>query len=271
MSFHLAGIIPVAGQPLDFNLPWHDCLMPIGKDYLAIERSVVECANAGCETIWIVCRKDVQPLIRHRLGDWVQDPAWISRKYEYNRADHKKQIPIYYVPLHLNDIKRRECTSWSMLHGAYIARKIAMSMSKWLAPDKYYVSFPHGVCFPTEVRKYRNDISSKNSFFLSHLGKTALDGELLGFTFTYDDYIKIKDYMKNQCYQLNKPIKVFTLKDSLSYLSNEKAIIKNLDTYHRIDSWQAYCDFISASGHRFKKPSKLILNYHEWNGIGTDE
>ena len=23
-KFHLAGIIPVGGQPLDFNLPWHD-------------------------------------------------------------------------------------------------------------------------------------------------------------------------------------------------------------------------------------------------------
>ena len=53
-NFHLAGIIPVAGQPLEFNMPWHDSLMPIAPDYLALERSVVECAYAGCETIWIV-------------------------------------------------------------------------------------------------------------------------------------------------------------------------------------------------------------------------
>ena len=95
MSFHLAGIIPVAGQPLDFNMPWHDCLMPIGKDYLAVERSVVECAYAGCETIWIVCRKSVQPLLRHRLGDWVQDPVWAYRSREYNKTAHEKRIPIY--------------------------------------------------------------------------------------------------------------------------------------------------------------------------------
>jgi len=35
--FHLAGIVPVAGQPLEFNFPWHDCCMPIAPDFLAIE------------------------------------------------------------------------------------------------------------------------------------------------------------------------------------------------------------------------------------------
>ena len=34
-QFNLAGIIPVAGQPLDFNFPWHDCLVPrlLGVEY----------------------------------------------------------------------------------------------------------------------------------------------------------------------------------------------------------------------------------------------
>ena len=63
VSFHLAGIIPIAGQDLDFNMPWHDCLMPIAQNYLAVERAVVECAYAGCETIWVVCHDDMQPLI----------------------------------------------------------------------------------------------------------------------------------------------------------------------------------------------------------------
>ena len=59
-AFHLAGIIPVAGQPLDFNLPWHDSCVAIAPGYLAVERAVVECAYAGCEIqfgleeIWIL-------------------------------------------------------------------------------------------------------------------------------------------------------------------------------------------------------------------------
>ena len=81
-SFHLAGIIPTVGQPLDFNFPWHDCMIPIAADFLAIERSVLECATAGCETIWVVCSTDMQPLLKHRLGESVQDPVWISRKHD---------------------------------------------------------------------------------------------------------------------------------------------------------------------------------------------
>ena len=56
-SFHLAGIVPIAGQKLDFDFPWHDCLQPINKNYLAAERAVLECAYAGCETIWMICRE----------------------------------------------------------------------------------------------------------------------------------------------------------------------------------------------------------------------
>ena len=41
-AFHLAGIVPVAGQSLDFDMPWHDSMMPIARDYLAEERPVLE-------------------------------------------------------------------------------------------------------------------------------------------------------------------------------------------------------------------------------------
>ena len=107
-GFHLAGIVPVAGQPLDFNMPWHDSLMPISQNYLAVERAVIECAYAGCETIWLICHTDMQPLIRHRLGDYVQDPVWINRRYELQRDKFHKPVPIHYVPIHPRDREKRE-------------------------------------------------------------------------------------------------------------------------------------------------------------------
>ena len=58
-AFHLAGIVPVSGQPLDYDLPWHDCLQPISQNFLAVERAVLECATAGCE-------RPTEPLIRKR-------------------------------------------------------------------------------------------------------------------------------------------------------------------------------------------------------------
>ena len=31
---HIAGIVPIAGQRrADYVFPWHDCLMPLNKDY----------------------------------------------------------------------------------------------------------------------------------------------------------------------------------------------------------------------------------------------
>ena len=96
-TFHLAGIVPVAGQPLDFNFPWHDCLQPIAPNYLAIEHAVVECAMAGCRTIWIVCNDDVTPLVRHRIGDYIQDPIWLGRKFDRFPSASRKPISIFYV------------------------------------------------------------------------------------------------------------------------------------------------------------------------------
>ena len=80
--FHLAGIVPVAGQPLDFKQPWPDCLMPIAPDFSLIEAAVAECAWAGCDTIWIICNDDIGPLIRKKIGDWVGDPVWAYRKFD---------------------------------------------------------------------------------------------------------------------------------------------------------------------------------------------
>ena len=118
MKKHLAGIIPVSGIKSDFNMPWHESLMPIGPNYLAVERSVLECAYAGCNTIWIVCNDDVTPLIRYQVGEMIQDPVYNYRHFEHNKKDFKRPIRIYYVPLNVRDINKRDNLAWSAIHGA---------------------------------------------------------------------------------------------------------------------------------------------------------
>ena len=164
-AFHLAGIVPVAGQPLDFDFPWHDSCMPIAQNFLAAERSVMECAYAGCETIWVVCNDDIQPLIRYRLGEMVQDPVWVLREHSFSKRDYQKPIQIHYVPISPRDVNKRDCLSWGVIHGATIAQKICSGLSTNLGVDKFYVSWPYGFYGPTLVRKYRNLISSKKNFF----------------------------------------------------------------------------------------------------------
>ena len=126
-SFHLAGIVPISGERLDFNLPWHDCLQPIAQNFLAVERAVLECATAGCETIWIVCDSQMQPLIKYRLGEMVEDPVWVGRKFDKFPSSSKKAIPIYYVEVHPKDQGKKESLVWSIIYGGKVAKKVCVN------------------------------------------------------------------------------------------------------------------------------------------------
>jgi hypothetical protein len=293
-AFHLAGIIPVAGQPLEFNMPWDDCLMPIAPSYLAIERAVYECACAGCETIWIVLHKEAQPLIRHRLGDWIEDPLYThGAKKNFdpkNAALYKKRVPIYYVPIHPKDRDKRDCLSWSVLYGAMRAYHVSKLISKWVVPDKYYVSFPYGVFSCNEVRtKFRELISSKESFYLSWNGKTVADGEYLSFTFGGEEFVEYRRKIR-QGTGLKKPGQVFDFANmeklpheerwSARHFTLDKVFgdariqdgnIGTLDWYYPIATWDDYCFYLSSKEREWVRRPNSILKYHEFNPIGEDE
>jgi len=287
-TFHLAGIVPVAGQPLDFEFPWHDSLMPIAPNYLAIERAVVECAWAGCETIWIVCNDDMQPLIRHRLGDYIYDPVTMGRNYGIKPTDERKPITIYYTPIHPKDRQKRDCLAWSVLYGAQVAFDTSKQISRWVAPDRYYVAFPYGVYEPEILREYRKEISSRRDFCLAHKDKTVRDGEYLGFTFEADahkEFVKVvrsgtgdkvpgrhrPGEIPTERLPLHKKwsARFFSLDKVFESVMVEKAVTAEVKWYHKIDSWKLFCDY-AASGNSLTRPAKCILSYREWNPIGVD-
>ena len=289
-AFHLAGIIPIDGQTSDFNLPWHSSLMPIAPDYLAVERAVIECAHAGCKSIWIVCGDDVQPLIRYRIGDYTKDPVCFNRsKYSKVPKNETKEIPIFYVPTHPKDRGKRDCLAHSILYGALSAYHISNQISKWLKPKRYYVSFPYSVYSPDVLRPYRKDISSSRGFFLSREGKTIKDGEYLGFTFNESDYKKFREvirkgtgaYVAGQVFKNGRgptkklsieerwSAKNFTLKDVFTNIDIENCKFVELDWYFNIDNWEKYCYYM-GSEKDIERPSKHLLFYREFNEIGVD-
>ena len=287
-TFHLAGIVPVAGQPLDFDFPWHDSLMPIAPNYLAVERAVIECAWAGCETIWVVCNDDMQPLIRHRLGDYVYDPVTMGRNYGIKPTDERKPITIYYTPVHPKDRQKRDCLAWSVLYGARTAFDISKKISKWVAPDRYYVAFPYGVYEPEILRSYRKEISSRRAFFLTHKDETVRNGKFLGFTFdasAYTEYVKVirsgtGDKVPGQHHPGEIPTerlplhkkwsaRFFSLDKVFESAKVEEAITTEVEWYHEIDSWEGFCQY-AGSGDKIYRPAKCILSYKEWNLMGVD-
>jgi len=271
-------------------MPWHDSLMPIAQNYLAVERAVVECAYAGCKTIWIVCHDDVQPLIRYRLGEKIQDPVWSYRYMDPQPGKSRKAIPIFYVPIPVKDKDKRDCLSWSVLYGAMAACKISGGISKWAMPARCYVAFPYGIYQPWVVKEYRKKITNKNGFFISHNGKTIKDGEYLGFTFKTAEIKKFtNNFRKKATTKWVKPLpkdgkmkalpiderysgRFFSLADvfDIIELDTKKDTFLEVPCYFNVDNWEGYCYYLSSGERKdMKRPSKRILHYAEWNRIGV--
>ena len=284
-NFHLAGIVPVAGQKLDFNFPWHDCLQPIAQNYLAVERAVWECVYAGCETVWIVCHDDMQPLIRYRLGDYAYDPVNYGRSKRARDSNMLKEIPIYYVPIHPKDQDKRDCLGWSAMYGAHCAYWLSMTISKWVVPDRYYVAFPYGVYDPQILRAERRSISSKRPFFVSHEGKTVKDNEYLGFTFDAEDFKKARRIVRKEGtgewteYQSGERLPIeerwsgrfFTLDKIFKPVNMEGANVLETTWYYNIGCWSGLRAYLASTEcENTSRPAEQYLKYHEWNPIGVD-
>ncbi len=277
-AFHLAGIVPVAGQVLDFGCPWHDSMMPIALNYLAVERAVCECAMAGCETIWIVCHKDMQPLIRHRIGEWVYDPASLGQgPYP---AERKRRVPIFYIPIHPKDRHKRDCLGWSVLYGALSAYHTSRKMSKWVIPDKYYTAFPYGV-YPIEVvREHRPKISSKQKFCLTFQEESVKMNQYLGFTFDGEDFKRCRQIVRAEGSVLmgsdgkRLPLherysaRFFPLDTVFEGVDFSDAVVAEVPWYHKIDNWKDYSAFLGSED-KVERPD--WIGYHEWNPIGWDD
>lgn len=271
---NVAGIIPVAGQKLDFNFPWDDCMMPIAKEYLAIERAVVECLHAGCQTIWIVCDLEQRMLIRYRLGDRVKDPVSFRSIKKYYTGD-EREVPIYYVPILTRDYFLRKTTVWSIAHGAMTAKRIAQAISGLLTPDKYYVAFPYGVYHPKEVDDLKRyiKVSNRPRVVLMNKGKSAFEGEYLGFSFTPEDAQVISDFIRKEPFRIDDmyAAKHYRLEHVLPLMDvDEDTLYFEVEDYFRIDSWDNYQNYMKNSTILFRRPNSLLLQ-KEWNGIGVDD
>ena len=280
-KIHLAGIIPVANLDTDLNLATPEVLMPVGAGFTAIQKSVFECAMAGCNTIWIVANDDLAPIVRKIVGEWVYDPVYYSRMSKFS-SEQRKEIPIYYVPIHPKDRDRRDSYGWSVLYGAYSAWKVAFKISQWLTPDKYYVSFPLAAYDVYKVRTHRAEINHKtNNFFLSYDGETVKNNKPIAFTFTGDDFKKCRRSVNKQTtreylrpspgslYPTQKlPLserwsaRQFDFQTVFEQVSEKKSTKINLDWYYDISSWEGYRTFL-GSDFSIETPPSYLTKPHK--------
>lgn len=263
-STHIAGIIPIAGIPLDFNMPWDDCLIPVHQNYHAVERAVHTAAVAGCSTIWIISYRETQPLIKKKIGEWVYDPESIWKPP--NVFFNKKEIPIYYVAINPKDRRRRDSQAWSVLYGAKVSSYVSMKISRWVIPRKFLVVSPYGVIDEEAIKSSRDIICGQPNIYFESNGKSFLDNEHLPFTFTQQEYEECKkffierytgDETKKTFYDIFSPINL------MSYSKIEPKWFYNIST------WDGYSKFIGSEYNKLCARPKYMVT-HKWWGLVKD-
>lgn len=267
--------------------------MPVAADLLAVENAVLQAARAGCKTIWVVGHRETQAILRHRMGDFILDQSSMRQAIFSTAPEmHVKEIPIYYVPIHPKDRDRRDCLAWSVIYGALRAFHIANIMSRWVVPDKYFVSFPYGLVDLETLHDARNLIRSRKNFYVTYRGKSIRDGEYLPFTFDRDDFIKFRRVIRegtgrfvNMKFDSEK--KRLISQDRLPLDKQHSARFFTLDKvfgcatiegnntietpwYHSIDSWEKYVKYMgSPEALTVERPR--YFTYKEWNPISKDK
>jgi len=245
MKKSLAGIIPIAGPKTDIEMPWHHTLMPFDKNKVLVQNSVYTCAMAGCESIWIVCNDDMQPLIRSIVGNEIQDPVYRHRSFAKFAKDHQRPIPIFYMPLPLRDMQKRNNYAWSAMHGCLMANKIFGQISAYLAPEQFFISWPYAIVDSQSFREYRHDIKKKTILF-DFNGKNIFTNEYVPLVCNIDEVIQVKEY----CYELQNP---YSSNKNLTHLHPSELLaplrgkeIVNIDcNYKRVSSWGEYVSLLA--------------------------
>ena len=147
----------------------------------------MECAYAGCETIWIVADPDITPIFKKVIGDFVYDPVNYYRPMDPDKMAKRTTIPIFFTTIDVRNRGKRDSYGWSIIEGAYMAYRVSNQLSKWIIPDMYYVSFPWALYPPELVREYRKPIASQNKFIITANGEGVKHNKYLGFTFDQQD------------------------------------------------------------------------------------
>ena len=280
MIEHLVGIVPIITEPMGFNFEWHDCLMPIAPNYYAVERAVLECAYAGCKTIWLVANDDVSPLVRHRLGDFVQDPVWLKRKSRFP-SNKRTPIPIFYVPNPPEHNNKEYSIVWAIIQGAMTASEVGETVSKWVSPTKYFVSFPYSVYPPDFLRPHRINLRNDENVILSHEGRSIRTNDLLGFTFTPEQYRQVlEDFKKTENnLLLGQNLKSdrehyktkFTLDNTFGRVILDVDNAIEVPWFYPIESWNQYCKYLSSEEKDdMRHPGLLVMSYREFKPIRVD-
>ena len=159
---------------------------------------------------------------------------------------------------------------------------VAAKISKWVLPEKYYVSFPLSVYDLSFLRTHRIEIASKDAnFFVSYDGKTVKDDLPIAFTFNGDDFKACRNHINQttsreylprspgQTFPTQKlpyderwSARHFPLKKIFKKVSETSRNLKSVDWYYDISKWDNYCAYL-GSKNLIDKPKHPLTVAHK--------
>ena len=145
-------------------------------------------------------------------------------------------------------------------------------ISKWLAPEKYFISFPFGVFDIYFIRQHRKLISDKQkNIFFTYNKKSIIDNQFLPFTMTGEDFKTCRRRVNKKTTREylpplpdhQYPSQKLPLQDrwsarqfSFSEIFEDLRAIDHhdisLDWYHDVSTWDNYVGFISSDNNIIK-------------------
>lgn len=262
-AFNLVGCISLHRIPNNFGMPWKDYLIPVGNKINALQRAVLECAAAGCTSIWISCNFDQAPYARQCVGDYITDPYVIYNTFDKIKYLKKHFIPIYFVPMYVTDLNVRDSMGWGIVNSAFQATKYYSSISHHVRPDRFYASFVQSCYSPWVPMRHRPEIkSTSHNFHFTFQDKSFKTNEYMGFTFSRKELSDIRTHVFKKgtvtTYRDENNNKVLLPLDERYSGKNfsldvvfDPVIIDDsnsvvLNDYHNIETWEGYRGFIES-------------------------
>jgi len=262
-KLHIAGIVPLLDKDTKIKIDFPKHCLQIGERLTVIEYCLSEIAHMGCKSVWIICNDAHMNLIKSKIGNWI--------KTDLLKKTINREIPVFYIPIQPKHYELRQCLAWNILYGSIVSYQIMNRISKWLLPDKFYVSFPFSIYDYSKINldnKHKKYICNYNLYLKTPKGKTIKNGYKIGFTFNLLQSFKyrkiLEQYVRKyriECLQKQQKFKYFDvgLEKIFGYdIIEREDLIGKVSWFHRLDNWNSYINFLKEHGNDLKVDGQLF-------------
>ena len=167
------------------------------------------------------------------------------------------------------------------------AFKVSATVSKWIYPNKYWVSFPYGYFNPELLREHRQKISSPKNFLITHKGQSPDQGVHTSFSFGKDEFVKFRRQIRKGTGTFTDEVdedgiprtklpiekrysaRWFNLESVFIDLNTENTL--EVEEFYDLSSWEKYRNYLSSDlAEQTTRPPEWLIKFSAFGSISLD-